>query len=136
MCLCASSFAIGDVFAGDGHVFTWGRNDFGQLGIGDINNCRTPTAVSLVDDEAVEELHCGNFHFFIRVGVCVCVCVCRSCDVCVVGQRPVRGSRGATTGLVSWLWATRSIALSPPAWRACPHSGWRRCRVALSMSWL
>jgi alpha-tubulin suppressor-like RCC1 family protein len=71
-------------FAGDGRVFTWGWNDDGQLGLGDTNNRLTPTAVSLPDDEAVEELHCGLHHFFARVGefVCMFVCVARVTYVC------------------------------------------------------
>jgi alpha-tubulin suppressor-like RCC1 family protein len=70
-------------FAGDGCVFTWGQNEFGQLGLGGTNKRLMPTAVSLPDDEAVEELHCGLFHFFVRVGMCVCVCVYYSCVTCM-----------------------------------------------------
>ena len=80
----AVSFVI-VLFAGDGRVFTWGCNNVGQLGLGDTEKRLTPTAVSLPDDEAVEELHCGMYYFFARVGECVCMFVCVACLTCVCG---------------------------------------------------
>jgi len=78
MCVWAAVSFVIVLLAGDGRVFTWGHNTDGHLGLGDKVNHLTPTAASLPDEEAVEELHCGNDYFFARVGVCVCVRVCVS----------------------------------------------------------
>ena len=125
----AVSFVIVS-FAGDGRVFTWGSNFGGRLGLGDTNKRPMPTAVSLPDDEAVEELHCGSYYFFARVGMYVCVCMYVArvtcvrwvsiwCVVCVGRQLPwsagsgrhdpshcphPRGERVLTRGGVAVVW--------------------------------
>lgn len=36
----------------NGHVFTWGWNDYGQLGLGDTASRDSPTAVALFADDS------------------------------------------------------------------------------------
>ena len=47
--------------AADGRVFTWGRNETGQLGLGDRDERRRPTAVEFPG--TAEEVTCGA-HFY------------------------------------------------------------------------
>lgn len=53
----------GDV---DGAVYTWGRNDKGQLGHGDTNNRNTPTKVEALKDKFVVGA-CGGRHHSVFV---------------------------------------------------------------------
>jgi len=48
--------------AEDGRVFTWGRNETGQLGHGDLNNRATPTVVEALADHRVVAGSCGKGH--------------------------------------------------------------------------
>jgi hypothetical protein len=82
-CVCVYCVIRDCSFAGNGQVFTWGNNLYGQLGLGDAETRLTPTAVSFPDDEAVEELYFGSCYVFARVGVCVCVCMCVPHVTCV-----------------------------------------------------
>ncbi|CAM9290375.1 unnamed protein product, partial [Chrysoparadoxa australica] len=45
-----------------GGAFTCGRNDFGQLGIGDTVDRKLPTAVSSLSGHEVVSLACGQYH--------------------------------------------------------------------------
>ena len=48
--------------AEDGRVFTWGRNETGQLGHGDLNNRATPTVIEALADHRVVAGSCGKGH--------------------------------------------------------------------------
>ena len=43
-------------------VYTFGRNDYGQLGLGHQNNSRTPSQVTLLDDQSIIDITCGCYH--------------------------------------------------------------------------
>ena len=43
-------------------VYTFGRNDYGQLGLGHQNNTRTPSHVTLLDDHSIIDITCGCYH--------------------------------------------------------------------------
>lgn len=45
-----------------GAALTWGRNNFGQLGIGSIKDEDTPTQVSVLEREVVRHVACGEEH--------------------------------------------------------------------------
>ena len=48
----------------DGQVYAWGRNDGGQLGMGDRQPCKTPTLVRHLVDSGVQvaQIACGRVH--------------------------------------------------------------------------
>lgn len=46
----------------DGRVMTWGRNDKGQLGLGDTDTRVTPTVVQSLKDYKVIDAACGKGH--------------------------------------------------------------------------
>jgi RCC1 and BTB domain-containing protein len=43
-------------------VYTFGRNDYGQLGLGHHNNSRTPSRVTVLDNASVIDITCGCYH--------------------------------------------------------------------------
>ncbi|KAG8511650.1 E3 ISG15--protein ligase HERC5 [Galemys pyrenaicus] len=45
-----------------GNVYSWGRNDFGQLGLGHIDDKDFPSLIECLDNQKVEFLTCGGFH--------------------------------------------------------------------------
>ncbi|CAM9202377.1 unnamed protein product [Discosporangium mesarthrocarpum] len=45
-----------------GEVYTFGRNDFGQLGTGDTIDRKLPTLVNSLRDQRVVSLACGQYH--------------------------------------------------------------------------
>jgi alpha-tubulin suppressor-like RCC1 family protein/tRNA A-37 threonylcarbamoyl transferase component Bud32 len=49
-----------------GHVYSWGSNDFGQLGIGNTMNSNEPKFVSVIDENKcnvfIEKISCGSYH--------------------------------------------------------------------------
>lgn len=45
-----------------GNVYSWGRNDFGQLGLGHTDNKDLPSLIETLDNEKVEFLACGGSH--------------------------------------------------------------------------
>ncbi|KAK2490179.1 hypothetical protein MC885_007775, partial [Smutsia gigantea] len=45
-----------------GNIYSWGRNDFGQLGLGHTENKESPSLIEALDDQKVEFLTCGGFH--------------------------------------------------------------------------
>ena len=54
----------------DNQIFTWGQNDYGQLGVGDTTNRRLPTAVSdlnsLLTGKTIVEVSLGTSHTLVR----------------------------------------------------------------------
>lgn len=46
----------------DGGVYTWGRNEKGALGHGDLNTRPTPTAVSSLAGTRIRQASCGKLH--------------------------------------------------------------------------
>ena len=53
------------IFSTDGKVFTWGENQYGQLGIGDKNSYNTPLHVSCLMGIPISQVAAGFFHSFI-----------------------------------------------------------------------
>jgi hypothetical protein len=49
-----------------GHVYSWGYNKFGQLGIGNTENSNEPKFVAVIDENKcnvfIEKISCGSFH--------------------------------------------------------------------------
>lgn len=45
-----------------GNVYSWGRNDFGQLGLGHTDNKDLPSLIETLGNEKVEFLACGGSH--------------------------------------------------------------------------
>ncbi|XP_013358205.1 PREDICTED: E3 ISG15--protein ligase HERC5-like [Chinchilla lanigera] len=45
-----------------GNVYSWGRNDCGQLGLGHTENTDSPSLVDIPDNQKVEFLACGGAH--------------------------------------------------------------------------
>ncbi|XP_040093813.1 E3 ISG15--protein ligase HERC5 isoform X2 [Oryx dammah] len=45
-----------------GNVYSWGRNDCGQLGLGHTYNKDSPSYIEALDDQKVEFLACGGSH--------------------------------------------------------------------------
>ena len=54
----------------DNQIYTWGQNDYGQLGVGDTTNRRLPTAVSdlnsLLSGKTIVEVSLGANHTLVR----------------------------------------------------------------------
>uniref|UniRef100_A0A8C4LX42 HECT and RLD domain containing E3 ubiquitin protein ligase 5 n=1 Tax=Equus asinus asinus TaxID=83772 RepID=A0A8C4LX42_EQUAS len=44
------------------NVYSWGRNDCGQLGLGHTNNKDSPSLIEALDNQEVEFLACGGSH--------------------------------------------------------------------------
>jgi len=51
-----------------GSLFSFGANDEGQLGHGDMVNCRTPQVVKSLSSHHVRHVICGPFHTFAMCG--------------------------------------------------------------------
>ncbi|XP_015106001.2 E3 ISG15--protein ligase HERC5 isoform X2 [Vicugna pacos] len=45
-----------------GNVYSWGRNDFGQLGLGHTDNKDSPALIEALDNQTIEFLACGGSH--------------------------------------------------------------------------
>ena len=45
-----------------GTVFGWGRNDFGQLGLGDVNNRTSPSLLKSIRTQYVKYICAGKYH--------------------------------------------------------------------------
>ncbi|XP_010964433.2 E3 ISG15--protein ligase HERC5 isoform X1 [Camelus dromedarius] len=45
-----------------GNVYSWGRNDFGQLGLGHTDNKDYPALIEALDNQTIEFLACGGSH--------------------------------------------------------------------------
>jgi RCC1 and BTB domain-containing protein len=46
----------------NGEVFTWGDNNYGQLGHGDMENRTVPTKVENLDGLVITKISCGYNH--------------------------------------------------------------------------
>jgi RCC1 and BTB domain-containing protein len=57
-CGAAHSLVLTDV----GHVYSWGYNGFGQLGIGNTTNQNTPQKILLNNNQVIKSMTCGNCH--------------------------------------------------------------------------
>ena len=55
-----SSFAL----TKDGKIYSWGRNDFGQLGVGDKQRKLVPTLISELQNSVIVSMVAGAFHNF------------------------------------------------------------------------
>ena len=44
------------------NIYIWGNNEYGQLGIGDNNNCNIPTLLNLPNNEKPLSISCGYYH--------------------------------------------------------------------------
>ena len=65
--LCASSYHHSLILCSDGGLFSFGRNDCGQLGHGDSIDKKTPQLVANSPKEVVT-MSCGQFHTILSVG--------------------------------------------------------------------
>ncbi|XP_042557790.1 E3 ISG15--protein ligase HERC5 [Dipodomys spectabilis] len=45
-----------------GNIYSWGKNDFGQLGLGHTKNKDFPSLIEAVDNQKVEFVACGGSH--------------------------------------------------------------------------
>jgi len=45
-----------------GTVYAWGENTFGQLGLNDVDVCRTPTPIRHLAKKHIVQIACGAFH--------------------------------------------------------------------------
>uniref|UniRef100_A0A8C6BDW8 HECT and RLD domain containing E3 ubiquitin protein ligase 5 n=1 Tax=Monodon monoceros TaxID=40151 RepID=A0A8C6BDW8_MONMO len=45
-----------------GNIYSWGRNDCGQLGLGHTDNKDSPSLIEMLDNQKVEFLACGGSH--------------------------------------------------------------------------
>ncbi|XP_059867961.1 E3 ISG15--protein ligase HERC5 isoform X1 [Delphinus delphis] len=45
-----------------GNIYSWGRNDCGQLGLGHTDNKDSPCLIEMLDNQKVEFLACGGSH--------------------------------------------------------------------------
>jgi E3 ubiquitin-protein ligase HERC4 len=68
---CLKGVPVRQIVAGDNHSFIlsksgslygWGRNDFGQLGLGDTKNKYLPTKCRLANDQKIKFVSCGDNH--------------------------------------------------------------------------
>ncbi|KAK7584104.1 hypothetical protein V9T40_005067 [Parthenolecanium corni] len=58
---CGSYFSAAVLDSGE--VFTWGKNDYGQLGVSEFkNSCSIPKKVSNLDDTVIKKIVCGDEH--------------------------------------------------------------------------
>ncbi|MCL2105694.1 MAG: glycine-rich protein [Oscillospiraceae bacterium] len=51
----------------DGKFYSWGRNNLGQLGLGDTTDRDTPTEITGLNGKNITEIHAGNY-FFVAKG--------------------------------------------------------------------
>lgn len=56
----------GSVFAltNDGKVYSWGYNNYGQLGLGNTSNIYTPTLITSLQTQTVEKIICNSTNAF------------------------------------------------------------------------
>ncbi|KAH3761042.1 ADPribosylation factor subfamily protein [Pelomyxa schiedti] len=47
------------LLADTGSMYSWGANNYGQLGLGDLNNRNTPTLVSVLENRRIFKIACG-----------------------------------------------------------------------------
>jgi alpha-tubulin suppressor-like RCC1 family protein len=46
----------------ENNVYSWGKNDSGQLGHGDQKNRSTPTKIDFFDGMKIVQISCGDSH--------------------------------------------------------------------------
>lgn len=70
---CASALTFAEAFPrsvaidAQGRVYTWGRNETGQLGVGDRLNRNAPTLVAGLEGKKAVHAACGKFHTVVCV---------------------------------------------------------------------
>jgi RCC1 and BTB domain-containing protein len=62
VCLVSCSYYHSVVACDSGELYTFGRNDFGQLGHGDTNDKKIPIRVEALDGEVMASVACGQYH--------------------------------------------------------------------------
>jgi alpha-tubulin suppressor-like RCC1 family protein len=50
------------VLSDEGRVYSWGRNFYGQLGVGDHKDKPSPQLISFLQEEQIVEVHAGQYH--------------------------------------------------------------------------
>lgn len=79
--------------ASDGTLFTWGANDFGQLGDGTEEGSKFPRKVTFLESEFVKSVACGAH-----------------CTVAIAQPRENDGS--LSTGRI-WVWGQNQVTFRP-----------------------
>lgn len=49
-------------------MFSFGNNDYGQLGVADIESTVKPVCVTALSDHAIVKVSCGNNHSAVLAG--------------------------------------------------------------------
>jgi len=52
-------FGFGVALSNQGYIYSWGHNDFGQLGTGDYDIKTTPQVMSTLETKLVTQVECG-----------------------------------------------------------------------------
>lgn len=52
----------------NGKVFSFGENDYGQLGVADIESTAKPVCVTALPDNCIVKVSCGNNHSAVLAG--------------------------------------------------------------------
>lgn len=63
----AIGYGFGVALSNQGYLYSWGMNDFGQLGSGDFSVRTTPQIMSPLETKLVTQIECGQF-FSIALG--------------------------------------------------------------------
>jgi len=53
----------------NGQLFSWGYNEYGQLGLGHHNNVNTPQRISFFSNIKISKIYCGSLSSFILIDV-------------------------------------------------------------------
>jgi alpha-tubulin suppressor-like RCC1 family protein len=48
----------------NGKIFSWGYNEYGQLGIGNLENQNTPQELILSKNMKISKIFCGSYQTF------------------------------------------------------------------------
>ena len=51
----------------DGFLYSWGQNQYGQLGVGDFRNRKLPTKIPQLRKKHIRSIACGA-HFLVALG--------------------------------------------------------------------
>ena len=105
---CTSAHVI--ALGGGGEVFAWGRNDAGQLGLGDVEVRPRPTRVSALDGKGVHAAATGKAHtLYLTSGGEVMACGASKLGACGPGA-PKKAEHVAKPTLVPFGTTVVSIA--------------------------